>query len=239
MNNIDRITSKNYLPLVDDILRVREPTTAVIEHRYRIYDTDFLFVDVGGQRSERKKWINCFDSITSIMFIASLNDYDLTMTTDELGNPMSNQKSVTTKQNRLKEALDLFRTIINWKKRVYKNDSKNRTVPVVDEELLFKKIGIILFLNKDDLFSLKILNSPLNQCFNDFDDTKYENNQRASVAKKYIADKFIECNEYDIIQNQRNIYYHYTFALDRDSMKVVIANVKQRILEQMMDDFVL
>ena len=111
MSNIDRITSKTYLPIIDDILRVREPTTAIVEHQYRIHDTDFLFIDVGGQRSERKKWINCFDSITSILFIASLNDYDLTMTTDELG-PFSNQNLVNTKQNRLKEALDLFRTII-------------------------------------------------------------------------------------------------------------------------------
>jgi hypothetical protein len=44
----------------------------------------FLFVriyrihmfDVGGQRSERKKWIHCFESVTSIIFCTALSEYD-------------------------------------------------------------------------------------------------------------------------------------------------------------------
>jgi guanine nucleotide-binding protein subunit alpha len=32
--------------------------------------------DVGGQRSERKKWIHCFESVKSIIFCASLSEYD-------------------------------------------------------------------------------------------------------------------------------------------------------------------
>lgn len=32
--------------------------------------------DVGGQRSERKKWIHCFESVTSIIFCTSLSEYD-------------------------------------------------------------------------------------------------------------------------------------------------------------------
>lgn len=33
-------------------------------------------VDVGGQRSERRKWIHCLENVTAIIFIASLSDYD-------------------------------------------------------------------------------------------------------------------------------------------------------------------
>jgi hypothetical protein len=33
-------------------------------------------VDVGGQRSERRKWIHCFASVTSIIFIVGLSEYD-------------------------------------------------------------------------------------------------------------------------------------------------------------------
>lgn len=33
-------------------------------------------VDVGGQRSERKKWIHCFENVTSIIFLAALSEYD-------------------------------------------------------------------------------------------------------------------------------------------------------------------
>ncbi len=33
-------------------------------------------VDVGGQRSERRKWIHCFENVTSIIFLAALSEYD-------------------------------------------------------------------------------------------------------------------------------------------------------------------
>ena len=44
--------------------------------------TDALFlsfyrmVDVGGQRSERRKWIHCFENVTSIIFLVALSEYD-------------------------------------------------------------------------------------------------------------------------------------------------------------------
>ena len=39
--------------------------------------------DVGGQRSERKKWIHCFEDVTAIIYCVSLNAYDLTLQEDE------------------------------------------------------------------------------------------------------------------------------------------------------------
>lgn len=33
-------------------------------------------VDVGGQRAERRKWIHCFENVTSIIFLVALNEYD-------------------------------------------------------------------------------------------------------------------------------------------------------------------
>lgn len=33
-------------------------------------------VDVGGQRSERRKWIHCFENVTSIIFLAAISEYD-------------------------------------------------------------------------------------------------------------------------------------------------------------------
>jgi guanine nucleotide-binding protein G(i) subunit alpha len=51
-----------------------------------MYETRFVFLasptnsihmfDVGGQRSERKKWIHCFESVTSIIFCTALSEYD-------------------------------------------------------------------------------------------------------------------------------------------------------------------
>ncbi len=49
-------------------------------------------LDVGGQRSERKKWIHCFDEVKAVIFIAALSDYDLTLVED----PSMNRLKVLT-----------------------------------------------------------------------------------------------------------------------------------------------
>lgn len=38
--------------------------------------------DVGGQRSERKKWIHCFEGVTAIIFCVELSGYDLKLYED-------------------------------------------------------------------------------------------------------------------------------------------------------------
>lgn len=42
----------------------------------------FKMVDVGGQRSERKKWIHCFEGVTAIIFCVELSGYDLKLYED-------------------------------------------------------------------------------------------------------------------------------------------------------------
>lgn len=38
--------------------------------------------DVGGQRSERRKWLSCFDCIQAVLFVVALSSYDVTLTED-------------------------------------------------------------------------------------------------------------------------------------------------------------
>jgi hypothetical protein len=40
-------------------------------------------VDVGGQSSERKKWIHCFEDVTAVIFVSSLTEYDLVLDEDD------------------------------------------------------------------------------------------------------------------------------------------------------------
>ena len=39
--------------------------------------------DVGGQRSERRKWASCFENVTSILFLMSLSDYNACIIEDK------------------------------------------------------------------------------------------------------------------------------------------------------------
>jgi guanine nucleotide-binding protein G(i) subunit alpha len=45
--------------------------------------SSYRMFDVGGQRSERKKWIHCFEGVTAIIFCVALSDYDLVLAEDE------------------------------------------------------------------------------------------------------------------------------------------------------------
>jgi hypothetical protein len=59
---------------VQDLLMCRITTTGISELSFPMPNSDQIirFVDVGGQRSERRKWIHCFEDVTCILFFASL-----------------------------------------------------------------------------------------------------------------------------------------------------------------------
>ena len=41
-----------------------------------------LIVDVGLQKGEQRKWIHCFQDVTSILFIVNLSGYDQCLVED-------------------------------------------------------------------------------------------------------------------------------------------------------------
>lgn len=99
-NSIDRVSNPGYLPNDQDILRSRVKTTGITETMFRVGELTYRLFDVGGQRSERKKWIHCFENVTALVFLVALSEYDQMLYEDE---------SV----NRMQEALTLFDSICN------------------------------------------------------------------------------------------------------------------------------
>jgi GTPase SAR1 family protein len=101
-DQIDRISSPDYMPTPDDVLHSRAKTTGIIETEFQVGQTKFSLVDVGGQRSERRKWMHCFQNVTAVLFVVALSGYDLKLYEDE-------------QTNRMHEALKLFKDICNTK----------------------------------------------------------------------------------------------------------------------------
>lgn len=76
LDDLDRIGAADYEPSEQDILRTRVKTTGIVEVHFTVKNLNFKMFDVGGQRSERKKWIHCFEDVTAIVFIIAMSEYD-------------------------------------------------------------------------------------------------------------------------------------------------------------------
>jgi len=139
--SLDRIMQPNYLPSEQDVLRSRAKTTGIIETEFDAHGLKFKLVDVGGQRSERKKWMHCFQDVTAVIFCIATSEYDLKLYEDD-------------KVNRMQESLDLFKNTVN---NEYFSGLKGGPSP-----------AFILFFNKSDLFKEKIKKIDLSTCFPEY-----------------------------------------------------------------------
>mmetsp|Transcript_26420 Transcript_26420/g.29428 ORF Transcript_26420/g.29428 Transcript_26420/m.29428 type:complete len:356 (-) Transcript_26420:73-1140(-) len=102
IESVDRLSDEGYVPTEQDVLRSRAKTTGIIETDFTVEKTKFRMVDVGGQRSERKKWMHCFGDVTAVIFCVALSEYDLKLYEDN-------------ETNRMHESLRLFKEICNSK----------------------------------------------------------------------------------------------------------------------------
>ena len=67
---------------LQDVLHCRVRSTGVIETKFQVNGKYLHMIDVGGQKSERRKWINAFSDIDAILFLVSLSGYDQCMYED-------------------------------------------------------------------------------------------------------------------------------------------------------------
>ena len=82
-NNIDRLFASDYIPNDQDVLRSRLRTTGITETLFELGQLNYHMFDVGGQRSERKKWVHCFEGVHCLMFVAALSGYDQCLVEDK------------------------------------------------------------------------------------------------------------------------------------------------------------
>jgi len=168
LSHLDRINQQEYLPSEQDILRCRVPTSGVSEYSFDIQRHHFRIFDVGGQITERRKWIHCFEGVTSVLFLAALSDYN------EKCQNCYNENCPERGHNRLKISIDLFK--------------------VIKRNPWFENSSMILFLNKKDLLEEKVNSIDLKDHFPEYQGGKCN----AIAARNFIQKKFCEpVNEND------------------------------------------
>jgi GTPase SAR1 family protein len=117
--HLDRFASRDFVPTERDILMARVRTTGIISHEVLAPNPKasakltkdgrgdplhftYKVIDVGGQRSERKKWMHQFDDVKCILFLASLAEYSQVCYEDS-------------NKNRMDESLELMEQIAHKK----------------------------------------------------------------------------------------------------------------------------
>ncbi|KAK4054110.1 guanine nucleotide-binding protein subunit alpha [Microbotryomycetes sp. JL201] len=97
-SNIERIArlgqyrNERFLPTDQDILRARVKTTGISEVTFAMKGLNYRCMDVGGQRSERKKWIQCFEDVKVVLFVVSISEFNQMLYEDESVNRMDEAK---------------------------------------------------------------------------------------------------------------------------------------------------
>ncbi|KAF7359989.1 Guanine nucleotide-binding protein subunit alpha [Mycena venus] len=217
--SIHRIAAPTYVPSDEDILRIRTMSTAIIETRFSMGDLSIHMFDVSGQRSERKKWIHCFESVTSIIFCTALSEYDepfleqrgpvlmsLGVDNDILVSTFAASLRASGHCSRLRESLYLFESVINsrW----------------------FLRTSVILLMNKIMEFKRKLPKIPLEHYF-----PEYTGGNDLQKAAKFILWKFMQENRAKL-----TVYPHVMQVTDTNTIRLVFAAIKETILNNALKD---
>ncbi|KAJ5068215.1 guanine nucleotide-binding protein g(o) subunit alpha [Anaeramoeba ignava] len=102
LDNVDRVSADDFVPKERDILNCRIPTTGVKSISFMVNQIPWKVVDVGGQRSERRKWIHQFSGVSFLIFVIAMSEYDQQLFEDRT-------------KNRMQESMELFHSTANNK----------------------------------------------------------------------------------------------------------------------------
>ncbi|KAA8581351.1 hypothetical protein FQN60_002932 [Etheostoma spectabile] len=105
--------------------------------------------------------------------------------------------------NRLRESLDIFETIVN-----------NR---------VFVNVSIILFLNKTDLLEEKVKSVPLKDYFAEYTGQEHNLPDVQAFMVECFRDKRRDAT-------QKQLYHHFTTAINTENIRLVFRDVKDTIL---------
>ena len=203
LDKVSVLRKEDYMPNEQDILRSRVLTTQITEIKFKVKDAIFHMFDVGGQRDQRRKWIQCFNDATAIVFVTALSGYNMCLREDAT-------------KNRLQESLELFEEI--W---------TNRFLIAVSVILFLNKQDLLLEKVVSNKFKIEDY-FPAYEYYHPIQVSKKDAlNEPAEFtrAKYFFRDCFLQ-----IIQKSsnsaRSCFPHFTCAVDTDHMRKIFEDCR-------------
>ncbi|KAL8574602.1 hypothetical protein ACOMHN_061602 [Nucella lapillus] len=205
LDRVHLVKQPDYSPTEQDILRCRVLTSGIFETKFTVDKVNFHMFDVGGQRDERRKWIQCFNDVTAIIFVTACSGYNLVLREDA-------------SQNRLRESLELFKSI--WTNRWL------RTISVIlflnKQDLLAEKVKAGKSKIEDYFPEYARYQVPPDATTEPGDDPE------VIRAKYFIRDEFLRISTASG-DGRHYCYPHFTCAVDTENIRRVFNDCRDII----------
>ncbi|XP_039382600.1 guanine nucleotide-binding protein G(olf) subunit alpha isoform X1 [Mauremys reevesii] len=205
LERIDSVSLVDYTPTDQDLLRCRVLTSGIFETRFQVDKVNFHMFDVGGQRDERRKWIQCFNDVTAIIFVVACSSYNMVIREDN-------------NTNRLRESLDLFKSI--W------NNRWLRTISIIlflnKQDMLAEKV--LAGKSKiEDYFPEYVRYTVPDDATPDAGE-----DPKVTRAKFFIRDEFLRISTASG-DGRHYCYPHFTCAVDTENIRRVFNDCRDII----------
>ncbi|XP_044282374.1 guanine nucleotide-binding protein G(olf) subunit alpha isoform X1 [Varanus komodoensis] len=205
LERIDSVSMPDYTPTDQDLLRCRVLTSGIFETRFQVDKVNFHMFDVGGQRDERRKWIQCFNDVTAIIFVVACSSYNMVIREDN-------------NTNRLRESLDLFKSI--W------NNRWLRTISIIlflnKQDMLAEKVLAGKSKIEDYFPEFARYTVPEDATPDAGEDPK------VTRAKFFIRDEFLRIST-ATGDGKHYCYPHFTCAVDTENIRRVFNDCRDII----------
>ncbi|CAF3833138.1 unnamed protein product, partial [Rotaria sp. Silwood1] len=207
LDRVNEIKRPKYMPSDQDILRCRVLTSGIYETIFTVDRVCFHMFDVGGQRVERRKWIQCLNDVTAIIFVTACSGFNLVLIEDE-------------KQNQLRESLELFKKIWN-----------NRWLKTISVILFLNKQDLLAEKIKAGRRLEEYFPEFEHYAVSHVELEKSKPNEHAEVtrAKYFIRDEFLRIST-AIGNTRHSCYPHFTCAVDTENIRRVFNDCRDIIL---------
>ena len=185
LQDLRRIAAERYRPTQEDVLFSRLRTHRIVREQYSIGGVEVELIDVGGQRSERKKWMRLLEGIDAVIFVAALSEYDQVL-------------SEARRCNRMVEAIELFHSIYNNKAFVH----SSIILFLNKKDLFAEKIKTSNIRDQKEF-------SDYSGCNNNFDDGVHYFIEKFKTGsnRKEISDNFIHVTNATDAANMEFVFH--------------------------------